>query len=543
MIDDIVYGIIPYFIVLYTGFSVSCSVTGVLGSTMFAGAFSLSALAISMQSLPLLYLGYGVLGGLTVGTAYVGPISTLMKWFPDRKGLASAMAVMGFGAGGMVAAPCIEKLLRTFQKAPEYLGKLADLTTVTKDGRLYAQVNGQLQEIVVATQASLSKLGSLGASLEEGAYVVGTGSTGAVETFMGLGIMYSLAIFLSAFVFRLPPDGYNPAPNAATTAAVNAAGNATPAPTAVAPRFPHVATLGFVAPSDALKTPQFWLVWLGMCFNCAGAYALIGAGKTMIVDMFSGAYPLLVTSAFAATFVSMISAFNLSGRLVWGSISDSIGTRATFMYLWGLGVPLYFLMPASAHLLQNADTSALAAETTGILATMSSTAPLALFYGSVMLAISTFGGSAAVSPAYLADLFGAKNVAAIHGQLLSFLLVAGYLGPMTCSILREYSMKEAIHKLAALIDPSTFERVFGSPISQLNALIEAKTVTIARLMELVPAGTQDPTPFLYDYMLISMCGLQVIALICNILIKKVDPKFFVAAKETAAKIAANANKK
>ncbi len=565
-------------------------VTGVVGGSLFASAFAFASLAAQAHSLPVLFAGYGALAGLAVGTAYVPPISTLLKWFPDRKGVAAAMAVMGFGAGGMVAAPIIETLLAKFRKIPTYIGAAGDVPTVSRDGRLYvdlaslpadlaaaasnapastaAGLGSTLREVVVANTASIAKLGSeAAATLKEGLYLVGTGSTGLAETFACLGGIYATAILASAFVFRLPPEGFNPAlaaavtattahapaAAAATTTAAAAAGTpaapaAPAAPTAVvkAP-YPHAIEPGSaVTPAETLKTRQFWLVWAGMCFNSTAAYALIGAGKTMLTDIFGGAYPAVVTSAFAATFVSMLSAFNLGGRLGWGSIADAVGTKKTFMWLWGLGVPLYLAMPFSAHLVQDmlpavaalTDASSLADKATAY-------APLGLFYASVMVAISTFGGSAAVSPAYMADLFGSKYVGAIHGQLLSFLVVSGYLGPVTCTTLREMSFKKAVEKLTALVDPAAFEAAFGAPPTQLQQLIDAKTVTIPRLMELVPAGTVDPTPFLYDETLMAMSALQVIALAAALTVTKVNPKHYeaalAAAKAAVAKAAATPN--
>lgn len=143
------------------------------------------------------------------------------------------------------------------------------------------------------------------------------------------------------------------------------------------------------------------------------------------------------------------------GRVAWGTISDRIGTTRAFSILWGLGVPLYLAMPFAAHLIPS-----LAA-----LPGPAALLPLGLFYASVMLAITTFGGSAAVIPAYISDLFGPKYVGAIHGQILSFLVVAGYLGPVLSSYLRGLASRDAMHQLAALIDPAVFAKVFPALLS------------------------------------------------------------------------------
>ncbi len=106
------------------------------------------------------------------------------------------------------------------------------------------------------------------------------------------------------------------------------------------------------------------------------------------------------------------------------------------------------------------------------------------------------------------------------------MILGGYLGPLTCSVLREYSLREALASLSSKVDPALFQQTFGAPISSLEQLISTKTVTIARLLELLPTGTQDPTPFLYDNTMIAMAGFQVLGLACNLLIRKVDPKHF-----------------
>ncbi len=113
-------------------------------------------------------------------------------------------------------------------------------------------------------------------------------------------------------------------------------------------------------------------------------------------------------------FPPLLYSFSLSstGRLVWGTISDNIGTNRTFTFLWGLGIPLYLCMPIAAHMLPT-----FLADGPLMDPSMMQLAPLGLFYLSCMLAISTFGGSAAVCPAYASDLFGSKYVGAIHGQV------------------------------------------------------------------------------------------------------------------------------
>src|SRR5437899_478584 len=95
---------------------------GLTSALCWSSGFLLASLGIRLHQLWLLYLGYGVLGGCGLGLGYVSPVSTLIRWFPDRRGLAAGMAIMGFGGGAMIAAPLQEHLIRTFYRAPEYLG-------------------------------------------------------------------------------------------------------------------------------------------------------------------------------------------------------------------------------------------------------------------------------------------------------------------------------------------------------------------------------------------------------------------------------------
>src|SRR5262245_24761080 len=106
-----------------------------------------------------------------------------------------------------------------------------------------------------------------------------------------------------------------------------------------------------------------------------------------------------------------------------------------------------------------------------------------------MLIFTMYGGGFATIPAYLADLFGTRNVGAIHGRLLTAWSTAGVLGPWAITALRELAQQRAIGQLARTVSPERFAERFGAGLEQLPTLIEKKTVTIAKLLELAPAGT------------------------------------------------------
>jgi MFS family permease len=141
-----------------------------------------------------------------------------------------------------------------------------------------------------------------------------------------------------------------------------------------------------------------------------------------------------------------------------------------------------------------------------------------------MLIFTMYGGGFATIPAYLADLFGTQNVGAIHGRLLTAWSVAGVLGPVAITALREKSLHDAIAKLSNQIPSEQFQSAFGAPLSELPLLVKNKTVTIAKLLELVPPGTQDPTPTLYNTTMFLMAMLLVAALLANSAVKPVHQK-------------------
>ena len=139
---------------------------------------------------------------------------------------------------------------------------------------------------------------------------------------------------------------------------------------------------------------------------------------------------------------------------------------------------------------------------------------------------SRYGGGFATIPAYLADVFGTKYVGGIHGRLLTAWSTAGVLGPFAITHLRKSSFEDAVSQLAAKVDSDKFEQAFGAPVSELDALVSAKTVTIARLMDIAPAGTTDPTPFLYNSTMYAMAGFLGVAAVANAMVRPVDPKYW-----------------
>lgn len=468
--------------------------TGFLAACLWGGGFLIGSLGIASHQLWLIYLGYGAIGGCGLGLAYVTPVSTLIRWFPDRRGMATGIAIMGFGGGAMIGAPLKTYLLSLYYQAPEYLGKVSDVNLITEAGRRYAEVAGQQVEVVIASASDMLKAPVSG---PEGVYVVGTGSTGATSVFLTLGIVYFIVMTIAALSFRVPakdwkPSGWTPKP--AEKKGKNA-----------------LITDNHVHIDQALKTPQFYQLWILLCFNVTAGIGVIGVAKTMITDIFSPSLPSIVDAGFAATYVLMISVFNMTGRFLWSSASDYIGRKNTYHCFFVLGAVLYMSIP--------------------FIATQASINPsvtaLVMFYAVTMIIFTMYGGGFATIPAYLADIFGTLHVGGIHGRLLTAWSTAGILGPLAITQLREHSLNKVLHELAAKVDPAAFMQKFGDSIRNLDQLIATKTVTISQLMEIAPPGTVDPTPSLYNTTMFAMAGLLVLAFLANLTIRPVHQKHHV----------------
>ena len=138
------------------------------------------------------------------------------------------------------------------------------------------------------------------------------------------------------------------------------------------------------------------------------------------------------------------------------------------------------------------------------------------------------------APRYLADVFGTKYVGGIHGRLLTAWSIAGVAGPTCLTYLRERATYDAINDLTATVSPTIFEKAFGAGVEQLPTLVDAKTVTISKLMAICPAGTVDPTPFLYNTTMYAMAGLLGVAFLNNMLIRPVHARHWMESRKTGS---------
>lgn len=463
---------------------------GTVAACCWGGGFVIGGIGIMTGHLWLLYLGYGVIGGCGLGLGYVSPVSTLIRWFPDRRGMATGIAIMGFGGGAMIAKFMIEPFVKIFYKAPDYLGTVESVTLTTDEsGRRLAEIAGNLQEVVIVGANDIANMLVPG---DVGVYVVGTGTVGVAEAFFSLGAIYFVIMLCAAFGYRVPregwkPKGWEPPPEDTQHAMISQ-------------HSVHI--------DEALKTPQFYQLWVVLCFNVTAGIGVLAVAKTMMNEIFGSTLPNIVDFGFASTYVLMISAFNMMGRFVWASASDYLGRRNTYWVFFTLGIILYCSIPYTAQQVS----------------VNPSVVWLVYFYAATMIIFTMYGGGFATIPAYLADIFGTKFVGGIHGRLLTAWASAGVFGPLAITSLREISVKDAINDLITKISPAEFQATFGAGVEQLDQLVAAKTVTISKLMEIAPAGTVDPTSSLYNTTMYLMAVILFVALIANATMRPVNPK-------------------
>jgi hypothetical protein len=173
---------------------------------------------------------------------------------------------------------------------------------------------------------------------------------------------------------------------------------------------------------QALKTPQFYLLWLVLFLNVTAGIGVLGQASVMIQESFKAS----ITAGAAAGFVGLLSLFNMGGRFVWASTSDFIGRKNTYFVFFALGAVLYYLVPQFAQ-----------------------SGNIALFVLAYGVILSMYGGGFATIPAYLADMFGTAFVGGIHGRLLTAWAAAGIAGPVLVNYIRAYEVERGVAKAEA----------------------------------------------------------------------------------------------
>ena len=302
-------------------------VSGTLSACFFGIGIAGSGLAIQFESVLLLYLFYGVLGGIGLGIGYITPVSTLVKWFPDRRGLATGLAIMGFGFAAMISSPLINKLIV---------------------------------------------------------------SVGISNTFYILGFVYFVLIISSAQYLAKPEDGYMPE----GMKVLEDTGKS---------KFKE--DLSQLTANEAIKTTRFWALWVMLFLNITCGIAILSVASPMAQELVG------MSATAAATMVGIMGLFNGSGRLLWASISDYIGRANVYTLFFVIQIVAFFFLPTIIS--------------------------ASIFTIIVCIIMSCYGGGFSSIPAYIGDLFGTKQLGAIHGYILTAWAAAGLVGPIFVSWIRE----------------------------------------------------------------------------------------------------------
>ncbi|MET9891124.1 OFA family MFS transporter [Streptomyces sp. NBC_00647] len=304
----------------------------------FSSGFLIAALGAATEQYWLIVFGYGFVGGTGLGIGYISPVSTLIKWFPDRPGMATGIAIMGFGGGALIASPWSAQMLKSF----------------------------------------------------------GSDSSGIALAFLVHGLTYAVFMTLGVLLVRVP-RGEKPSvsgPSALDGVQVSA--------------------------RSAVRTPQFWCLWIVLCMNVTAGIGILEKAAPMITDFFADSSTPVSVSA-AAGFVALLSAANMAGRIGWSSTSDLIGRKNIYRVYLGAGALMYAVIAWFGD----------------------SSKPL--FILAALVILSFYGGGFATIPAYLKDLFGTYQVGAIHGRLLTAWSTAGVLGPLIVNWIADHQEAAGKH--------------------------------------------------------------------------------------------------
>jgi MFS transporter, OFA family, oxalate/formate antiporter len=297
--------------------------SGLVASLFFGIGIIGSGMAVNVGSLNLLYLFYGVFGGIGLGVGYIAPVSTLVKWFPDRRGLSTGLAIMGFGFAAAIASPIMNDLIT---------------------------------------------------------------SVGIANTFFILGVSYFIIMSLSSLYLAKPAEGW--LPKGFSASGKNIAQD-----------------LSQLTANESIKTKRFYYLWIMLFINVTCGIAVISAMKPLAVESIG------LTKEAAAALVGGLGIANGLGRIGWASISDYIGRANTYTAFFLLQIPIFFFLPNIT--------------TQSIYAVM------------VVIVYACYGGGFASIPAFIGDLFGTKQLGAIHGYILTAWAAAGLVGPLFAAYIKD----------------------------------------------------------------------------------------------------------
>jgi len=302
-------------------------VSALIAAALFGLGTMGAGLAILMESKLLLYFFYGVLGGCGLGIGYISPVSTLVKWFPDKRGMATGLAIMGFGFASAIWGPTIKILIER---------------------------------------------------------------VGISNTFFILGFIYFVIMSLSALYLQAPEEGYMPE------------------------KFKKKLSdgkkkikedLSRLGLNEAIKTPRFYGLWIMLFINVTCGIAIIGVASPLLQEVVG------ISALAAAAAVGLMGIFNGAGRIVWASLSDYLTRPIVYIIFFFTQAIAFYMLPSITEVI--------------------------VFQFVLYFIMSCYGGGFSSIPAYIGDIFGTKELGAIHGYILTAWAAAGLVGPLIISIVKD----------------------------------------------------------------------------------------------------------
>lgn len=325
-----------------------------IGGMLFGLGTLIAGYADQTGSIALLYLGFGVIAALGNGFGYVTPIATLIRWFPDKRGLVTGLAVMGFGAGAF------------------FMGKIAP---------------GMIASFKVVDEAGVVT------------------ASGVAKTWYIWGVIFLILVAGAAQFFKNPPQGWLPAGFTPAKSTVSAADS-------------------FMF-GEAVKRPQWWMLWAMLCLNVSAGLGLISQHSPLAQDVYKKTMGLVgeltpdqvaVVAAAGGAVVAYAAIFNGLGRLFWAKISDNIGRKMVFMIMFATQAVMYVLV-AKGYV-----------------------ANYYLFIVVSCYLLACYGGGFATMPAFAADSFGPAYIGKVYGFMLTAWSAAGLIGPYVFEAFKDQSL-------------------------------------------------------------------------------------------------------
>jgi OFA family oxalate/formate antiporter-like MFS transporter len=302
-------------------------VSALIAASLFGLGTMGSGLAILMESKLLLYFFYGVLGGCGLGIGYISPVSTLVKWFPDKRGMATGLAIMGFGFASAIWGPTIKILIE---------------------------------------------------------------KVGISNTFFILGAIYFVVMFLSALYLQKPEEDFMPEKFKKKIESG---------------KKKLKKDLANLTVNEAIKTPRFYGLWLMLFINVTCGIAIIGVASPLLQEVVG------ISAIAAAAAVGLMGIFNGAGRIFWASLSDLLTRPVVYIIFFATQAVAFYMLPSITEIV--------------------------VFQVILYFIMSCYGGGFASIPAYIGDIFGTKELGAIHGYILTAWAAAGLVGPLIISIVKD----------------------------------------------------------------------------------------------------------